>query len=63
MAKKEKEKEESASQAPSDKTVKVKALKNINTSLYGNIKEGKEGELPANLAEQLYLNGDCEIVE
>jgi len=61
MAKKEKEKEESDLQTPP--IVKVKALKNINTSLYGNIREGKEGELPANLAEQLCLNGDCEIVE
>lgn len=43
--------------------VKVKALKNINTSLHGNIKEGKEGELPSDLAEQLFMNGDCEIVE
>ena len=56
MAKKPEEKEKKA-------IVKVKALRNINTTLYGSIKEGKEAELPAEFAEQLTNSGDCIILE
>jgi hypothetical protein len=69
MAKKPEEKKTLLPPSPKERVrgevaiVKVKALRNINTTLYGVIKEGKEAELPAEFAEQLSNAGDCTIVE
>ena len=47
----------------SDELVEVQALRQINTSLYGNIREGQKGKVSAVLARQLAELGEVVIVK
>lgn len=47
----------------SDELVEVQALRNVNTSLHGNIREGQKGKLSAALAKQLEVLGEVKILK
>jgi hypothetical protein len=47
----------------SDELVEVQALRQVNTTLYGNIREGKRGKVSAAMAAQLEEQGEVIIVK
>lgn len=47
----------------SDELVEIQALRTINTSLYGNIREGQKGKVSAALAAQLEEQGEAKILK
>ena len=68
MSKREKEAKElhveTAALSPSqDELVEVQALRQVNTSLFGNIREGQTGKVSAALAAQLEELGEVKIVK
>lgn len=68
MGKKEKESkalpdiETAALDPSSDELVEVQALRQVNTTLYGNIAAGKIGKVSALMAKQLEEQGEVKIV-
>lgn len=46
-----------------DELVEVQALRQVNTSLFGNISEGKTGKVSRALAEQLAENKEVRILK
>lgn len=47
----------------SDELVEVQALRQVNTTLYGNIAAGKIGKVSALMAKQLEEQGEVKIVK
>ena len=47
----------------SDELVAVQALRQINTTLYGNIPAGKTGKVSALMAKQLEDQGEVKILK
>jgi hypothetical protein len=47
----------------SNELVEIQALRHINTSLHGNIREGKTGKVSKALAKQLEEQGEAKIVK
>ena len=47
----------------SDEVVEVQALRNVNTSIHGNIREGQKGKLSVALAEQLEALGEVKVLK
>jgi hypothetical protein len=67
MAKVSNKKEEQPEVSPASSEeksvlVEVLALKNVNTSLYGNIREGHKGKVGFALAEQLEALGEVKVI-
>lgn len=55
---------ESAALDPAtDELVEVQALRQVNTTLYGNIPAGKTGKVSALMAKQLEELGEVKIVK
>jgi hypothetical protein len=46
-----------------DELVEVQALRQVNTTLYGNIREGQRGKVSALMAKQLEEQGEVKIVK
>lgn len=47
----------------SDELVEVQALRQVNTTLYGNISAGKRGKVSAAMAKQLEEQGEVKILK
>lgn len=47
----------------SEELVEVQALRNVNTTLYGNIREGQKGKVSALMAKQLEKLGEVKILK
>jgi hypothetical protein len=47
----------------SEELVEIQALRQINTTLYGNIREGQKGKVSALMAKQLEKAGEAKIVK
>jgi predicted ABC-type ATPase len=45
-----------------DKLVEIQALRQINTTLHGNIREGQTGKVSAIMAKQLVELGEAKFV-
>lgn len=69
MSKKAKESKElpqievAALDPTSDELVEVQALRQVNTTLYGNIREGQKGKVSLILARQLEDLGEVKILK
>lgn len=46
-----------------EELVEVQALRQVNTTLYGNIREGQKGKLSLTLAKQLEELGEVKILK
>lgn len=55
--------ESKLSDPASEELVEVQALRNVNTTLYGNIREGQKGKVSALMAKQLEQLGEVKILK